>query len=273
MTGSEPSTNDVQPAPGATGDSGAPAGAPPAVRPLPRRVGHKGAAHIAPGNTFESFRAAIAAGVDMIEFDVLSENIDGSGRLLLAHDYEELRAGQAVSLEDGLAHLAGSAYDGIELDVDIKIPGYAERVVAALRDAGLSARSLVSCTYPEELDLIRSLDPELRLGWSVPRVRRDYTEDRLMAIPALAALAVMRRVLPRRAAAALRSGRFDAIMAHWRLVTPGLVRAVARSGGELYAWTVDDAGLMRSLSEHGVNGIITNDPRLFAEALPDDATG
>ncbi len=36
-----------------------------------RRVGHKGADLIAPGNTRESFDAALEAGVDMIEFDVL----------------------------------------------------------------------------------------------------------------------------------------------------------------------------------------------------------
>ena len=36
-----------------------------------RRVGHKGADHIAPGNTPASFDAALAADVDMIEFDVL----------------------------------------------------------------------------------------------------------------------------------------------------------------------------------------------------------
>ena len=35
------------------------------------RVGHKGADHVAPGNTIESFEAALEHGVDMIEFDVL----------------------------------------------------------------------------------------------------------------------------------------------------------------------------------------------------------
>ena len=34
-----------------------------------RRVGHKGADHIAPGNTPASFDAALAHGVDMIEWD------------------------------------------------------------------------------------------------------------------------------------------------------------------------------------------------------------
>jgi glycerophosphoryl diester phosphodiesterase len=77
-------------------------------------------------------------------------------------------------------------------------------------------------------------------------------------------LAALRAWLPRRARAVLRAGRFDAIMAHWRLVTSGLVRAVAEGGGELYAWTVDDAAQMDRLSALGVDGIITNDPRLFA---------
>ena len=50
------------------------------------RVGHKGADHVAPGNTFESFEAALEHGVDMIEFDVLRTR---DGRLVLAHDYED----------------------------------------------------------------------------------------------------------------------------------------------------------------------------------------
>ena len=58
------------------------------VAPRPtRRIGHKGADHIAPGNTLASFDAGLAAGVDMIEFDVLPEFQDGTGRLWLAHDY------------------------------------------------------------------------------------------------------------------------------------------------------------------------------------------
>ncbi len=229
----------------------------------PRRVGHKGAAHIAPGNTLASFEAAVQVGVDMIEFDVLSENIDGSGRLLLAHDFQALHAAAALTLEEGLEHLAGAAYEGIELDVDVKIPGYGVRVVQALREYGLIERSLISGTFPDELDAMRDAEPSLRVGWSVPRARRDYTEDLLTMVPALAMLTGYRAWLPRRARAELRSGRFDAIMAHWRLVTPALVRAVAEGGGELYVWTVDDAALMAKLTAMGVDGIITNDPRLF----------
>lgn len=233
----------------------------------PRRVGHKGAAHLAPGNTFASFEAAVRAGVDMIEFDVLSERPDGSGRLLLAHDYGALaRASAPLTLEQGLEHLASEVYAGIELDVDVKLPGYGERVVGALRDSELIGRALVSSTYPEDLDAMRAIEPALRVGWSLPRARRDYTENPLTLAPALAMLAALRMWLPRRARTVLRAGRFDAIMAHWRLVTPALVRAVAEGGGELYAWTVDDAAQVERLSAIGVDGIITNDPRLFTAA-------
>ena len=39
-------------------------------------VGHKGADSIRPGNTIESFEAAVEAGVDTIELDVLRPRED-----------------------------------------------------------------------------------------------------------------------------------------------------------------------------------------------------
>jgi glycerophosphoryl diester phosphodiesterase len=232
-------------------------------RAAPRRVGHKGAAHIEPGNTLASFDAALHHGVDMIELDVLSERTDGGGRLLVAHDFDDMRERTPLEFEQALDHLAGDAFADLELDVDVKIPGYELRVVQALRERGLVQRTLVSGTYTEALARIRAAEPELRLGWSVPRVRRDYTTDMLTAIPALAILTGYRATLPRRARTALREGRCDAIMAHWRVVTRALVRAVHESGGELYVWTVDDAARIAKLTAMGVDGIITNDPRLF----------
>jgi glycerophosphoryl diester phosphodiesterase len=229
----------------------------------PRRVGHKGAAHIEPGNTLASFDAALRHGVDMIELDVLAEHADGSGRLLVAHDFEDMRERAALSFESALEHLAGDAFAAIELDVDVKLPGYELRVLEALRDFGLVERTLISGMFPAGLARIRAAEPTLRLGWSVPRVRRDYTTDLLTAIPALAMLTGYRATLPRRARAALKDGRFDALMAHWRVVSPALVRAVAEGGGELYVWTVDDSRMIDKLTRMGVDGIITNDPRLF----------
>ena len=232
----------------------------------PRRVGHKGAHHIEPGNTLASFDAALAHGVDMIELDVLSERADGSGRLLVAHDYEDMRSRTPLSFEDALDHLAGPAFAGLDFDVDVKLPGYELRVLEALRERALVPRTLISGMFTASLAQIRAAEPQLRLGWSVPRVRRDYTTDMLTAIPALAILTGYRATLPRRVREALQQGRYDAIMAHWRVVTPALVRAVAAGGGELYVWTVDDPRMIAKLTAMGVDGIITNDPRLFSRS-------
>ncbi len=235
-----------------------------------RRVGHKGADHIAPGNTLASFDAALAAGVDMVEFDVLSENTDGSGRLLLAHDYTVLERRGALTLEDGLAHFATQAFDGIELDVDLKLPGYEQRVIDALGAHGLAERTLISTMETESLPVIRAAAPEIRLGWSIPKVRRDYLSNRLTRPAAIALVMVGRRVLPMRLARALRAGRIDAVMSHHALITQRMVDAVLGAGGELYAWTVDDAATIARLETLGVSGIISNDPRLFDEGASAD---
>ena len=229
-----------------------------------RRVGHKGADLIAPGNTRASFDAALRAGVDMIEFDVLPEDHRqrATTRLLLAHDYEhDLR--DAVTLEEGVAHLASEAFGDVELDVDLKLPGYEQRVVKVLQDQGLVDRTIVSTQYMRSLVTVRALEPGLRLGWSVPRAKRDLTTSRLWLPLALTVLAVWRRRLPGVATGHLRERRIDAVMAHWRLVTPRLVKAIHDAGGELFVWTVDDAEKIRKLEAMGVDAVITNDPRLF----------
>ena len=227
-----------------------------------KRVGHKGADLVAPGNTLESFQAALAAGVDMIEFDVLRLH---DGRLVLAHDFRDASRREPPSLDEGLDHFAGEAYAGVELDVDMKVPGYEREVAEGLRSRGLGDRSVVSSTYLESLDRLRELAPELPRGWSIPRARRDYTRS-ILAPGAYVLMRLLRAVLPGRAGPMLRAGRLQAIMAHWLLASPRLVEAVHVAGGQLYVWTVDDDRRIERMSELGVDGVITNDPRLFGRA-------
>jgi glycerophosphoryl diester phosphodiesterase len=216
---------------------------------------------VAPGNTIESFEAALEHGVDMIEFDVLRTR---DGRLVLAHDYEDAETRECVTLEDGLAHFAGEAYTGVELDVDMKLPGYEREVAEGLARHGLVERSLVSTMYPESLDVLRELEPGVRRGWSVPRVRRNYLRAPLyVRLPVYAVALYMRARLPGQAAARLRARGCEAIMVHQILVSGRLVRAVHAAGGQVYVWTVDDAPKIRALETLGVDGVITNDPRLF----------
>jgi glycerophosphoryl diester phosphodiesterase len=229
------------------------------------RVGHKGADHVAPGNTAESFEAALELGVDMIEFDVLPAR---DGTLVLAHDPDDAAGRTPMTLEEGLDHFAAEAYADIEIDVDLKVPGYEREVIDGLRERGLIERALISSTYPESLRLVRELDPRVRRGWSVPRARRDYTTSRLYKLPAYGVLRWWRAGLPAKAARALERGECEALMVHRLLVSRELARRVAAAGGQLYVWTVDDADEIDRLERLGVHAVITNDPRLFDASRP-----
>ena len=152
---------------------------------------------------------------------------------------------------------------GLETTTEgIPVQGMLDPVILAtmMRRAGAKAAQ-IRAALP---DVMRAAEPNLRVGWSVPRVKRDYTSHALTLAPALVVLAAVRLALPARAAAAVRGGRIDAVMAHWRLVTPRLAYAVGDAGGQLYVWTVDDPALVPRLVDLGVAGIISNDPRILA---------
>ncbi len=55
------------------------------------------------------------------------------------------------------------------------------------------------------------------------------------------------------------------VWAYHPVITERLVRACHTADLELIAWTVDDLPRMRKLAALGVDGLCTNDPRLFAD--------
>lgn len=231
-----------------------------------KRVGHKGADLVEPGNTRESFEAALAHGVHMIEFDVLRL---ADGRLVLAHDPVEAAARNPLTLEEGLDLFASEAYANVELDVDLKLPGYEREVMEGLRARGLVERSIVSSTYLRSIDEVGRVEPGARRGWSVPRARRDYTRS-LLAPGAYLLMQLIRMILPRLTRRLVERGRCEGVMVHYLLASGRLVEEARRAGGFVYVWTVDDRRRIRKLEAIGVDGVITNDPRLFQ---PERAAG
>ena len=130
----------------------------------------------------------------------------------------------------------------------------------------MAERTLVSTMEVSSLRVLRAVAPELLLGLSVPRARRNYLAHPLTRPGAYGMLAYLRRVLPARVAAGLAAGEADAIMAHWGVVTRRLAEVVAAGGGELFVWTVDDPRRLPSLERVGGTGVITNRSDLFDAA-------
>jgi hypothetical protein len=118
----------------------------------------------------------------------------------------------------------------------------------------------------DSLVKLRQLEPELRLGWTYPKTRRDWTQHG-WAVPGIAAgLAAMRRRFPKILASRAPQLDVDAVWAYHQIVTPRLVEAADQAGVELITWTVDELDRMVALLKMGVHGVCSNDPRLFAQA-------
>ena len=235
-----------------------------------RLVGHKGADLIAPGNTVESFHAAVEAGVDTIELDVLWLRdahlpLEERAPLVVAHDWHDAERRTPLTLTQALDAFMEPPLDRVEIDIDIKLPGREEEIVEALQERGLIERAMVSTMEMYSLGRILELNPALRRGWTYPKVTRDWTSKRWAKGPMLAALVAMRHRLPGLAAEKLPKLEVESMWVYHPLVSRRLARIAKLAGVELIAWTVDDLPRMRKLVDAGVHGLVSNDPRLFAE--------
>ena len=125
--------------------------------PAYRRVGHKGADAIAEGNTLASFEAAVDAGVDMIELDVLR---DREGRLVVAHDHRDALERKPLTLSEALTAFLEPPLDEVEIDCDLKLPGREAELAGALAGHGMIERAMVSTMEISSLVKLRQLEPE-----------------------------------------------------------------------------------------------------------------
>jgi glycerophosphoryl diester phosphodiesterase len=233
-----------------------------------RLVGHKGADSIVPGNTIESFRAAVEAGVDTIEMDVLwlpDAHLPPEQRhpLVIAHDWEDAERRTPLKLTEALDAFLEPPLDRVEIDLDIKLPGREEEVVTALGERGLVGRAMISTMELHTLGRILELQPALRRGWTYPKVTKDWNSKRWAKAPILAAMVAMRHRLPGLAAQKLPQFGVEAMWVYHPLVTPRLARICKLARVELIAWTVDDLPRMQKLVAMGVDGLCSNDPRFF----------
>jgi glycerophosphoryl diester phosphodiesterase len=196
------------------------------------RIGHRGASALAPENTIASVRAALSAGVDGIEFDV-------SPGLIVAHD----RGRPGPALADFLGDLRELSPAETEFIVDLKDAGYEYDVLAACHQAGLAARCIFSTG---EFAALANLNAVARTSATISAGRAWLPTGR--RTPAVAMYH--------------RSGARDATVRH-DAVTPDLVDAVHDRDGRVYAWTVNSRAGIERMRALGVDGVISDDPRLF----------
>src|SRR5689334_18219533 len=133
-----------------------------------RRVGHS---IIKAGGDLSELPARLEGAVwDMVELDVLAHGDE----LIVAHSPDELNHPRPVRFADALTALRDLLPETVELNVDLKGTGYERAVLDSLRSLDLVPRTLISTMEADSLRVLRAEVPELRLGLSVPKARRDY---------------------------------------------------------------------------------------------------
>jgi glycerophosphoryl diester phosphodiesterase len=221
----------------------------------PLRIGHRGAAALAPENTLESIALAVELGCDLVEFDVHA--VDGS--LVLAHDRPRAARG-LPGLDDALSFLADA---GAGVHLDLKSPGAEREIAAALRRHGLVERTLVSSFRSGTLLALHAVEPAVRLGRTYPQDRTGLAQRPALMPVVRPAVGALRQALARRIVGLLARSRATVAVLHWAVVSEAVVARCRALGVPVLVWTVDEPALLPRLDALGVDGVITNDPRIF----------
>ncbi|HET8968636.1 MAG TPA: glycerophosphodiester phosphodiesterase [Gaiellaceae bacterium] len=223
----------------------------------PLRIGHRGAATLAPANTLASLRAALEVGVDLIEFDVVTGSDDV---LVVSHSPGEIQP-DTPTLDEILAFFVEEA-PAIGVHLDLKQFGRERDVVEALRRFALVERSFVSTVYMRTTRAIARLGG-VRAGITIPRAVFGISDDGRGAPIARSGLRALRRTTPVLVRPLLEISRASAVVMHHSIVTEASVRAAHARGAAVVTWTVDDREELTRVDRAGVDAIVSNDPRLF----------
>ncbi len=222
----------------------------------PLVIGHRGAAAVAPENTLAALEAAVAAHVDLVEFDI-------SPGLRLGHSLDELPA-NAISLDDALEFLASQ---GVGVHLDVKLPGYEVEVLEAIRRHGVAERAVISTAFAVSSRRFARLAPEVPRAIGYPRDRLGVSNLRWPGPLQRAGATALRQAMPVRVPVLLHWARSNTLSLHHTLCSRAAVATAHRLGAPVLAWTVNDERGVRRVAAAGVDGIVSDDPEMTLATL------
>lgn len=228
-------------------------------------MAHRGASDAAPENTMAAIRGAIEDGADWVEIDV-QETADGN--VVVFHDSDFMKvAGADMKIWDAttedlkdidiggwfapefsdqrvptLAEVLDECNGKIGVNIELKYYGHdqqlEERVVDIVESRGMASEVILMSLKMEGVRKMKALRPDWHVGL-------------LMSV----------------AAGNLNKIKADFVAVNASFATPAFVRSVHRAQKEIYVWTVNDASSMSRMISRGVDGLITDKPRLARQVL------
>lgn len=234
-------------------------------------ISHRGDMGAEPENSLPGLRSAISKGVDLIEVDVM---MSADGVLVLHHDLTLRRlSGRSERVRDLSAAELGEISIGVQGESDVEyvaIPTLEDALTEVWQDPDAVSQLLldlkpddrltemaaavvslierfemVNTCYvqsfnPMVLELVRQLNPDIRLGQVLS-----------WAVGDLSALDV------------------DYYAVSPLMVSEAFIRDARRAGRQVWVWTINDEDRMRSMLTFEIDGIITDYPeRLQTLVVP-----
>ncbi|CAN5456114.1 glycerophosphodiester phosphodiesterase family protein [soil metagenome] len=208
-------------------------------------IGHRGAKGLAPENTKASFKAALKAGVDLIELDIRTS---ADGRLIVHHDpaigklgiathtFAELKNEKAdlLTLKEALDVIQST----IPVIIEIKKGSDMEVVIKKLKETNMPASTLIASFYMPALRAVKTAFPDIELivneKWS--GVRGSYRCRKL-------------------------GTKFITMNERW--LWGGFIRSMSRSGYKLSAYPLNNVKKARRYERYGLYGGVTDYPDRF----------
>ena len=211
-------------------------------------IGHRGAAEL-PENTIPSFQAALDQGVDALELDVRQS---GDGQLVVVHGsvvgdhsvqatpydtFKEAPEGFTVPLfEDVLKAFGKKTF----LDIELKHGGFEEQAVKLIGKYCKPEKTMVSGFDTASLNKVHELLPELQLGFIYNRTQDEESRHH---------------------------SPVDVVIPQFRLASRQLIEEVHDEGLKVWAWTVNEEVEIKRLLTLGVDGFITDYPKLVKATI------
>ena len=228
-------------------------------------IGHRGAAALAPENTWIGFDRALALGVNAIETDVQATS---DGVLVLIHDLRLDRTtdGQGLVAETPWSEVrgldAGSWFDpqyrGARIPLlDETLARYGKRTHIALeiKQPGIEIEVLQRVKALELLDAVTFTSFDFT---SVERIRRAESAAHVGFLTSDVSPASVARVL---------DAGLDQFCPPAEVLTPEWVSTWKLLGLNVRAWGVRTPALMQRAIDAGVDGMTVDFPDLLLEAL------
>ncbi len=240
---------------------------------LPRVMGHRGAAAVAPENTLAGLRIAAAMGMTWVEFDVM---LSGDGVPVLFHDDNLKRitgrkAAMAKTPFVELGQLEAGAWFAPNF-IGEPIPSL-EQALALAVELGVTPNIEIKPTPRRDavtaaavVETIARCWPEDRPGPMISSFKRKALEIARDRGPGLPRALIAWR-LPRDWEAAAKTLECVSIHLRGLRLRARTVAKIKRAGYQLAAFTVNDPKKARRLILLGVDCIITDRPDIIAAAL------